>query len=123
MPVKGARVGVLGLTFKENVPDLRNSRVPDIVRELRAVRHRAARPRPASATRGGASTSTASTLVPLEELTDLDALVLAVAHDDYVACGTAGLLERLRPRGVLVDVKSVVPLAESSPAGVTHWSL
>src|SRR3546814_16244303 len=36
LPIKGARVGILGLTFKENVPDLRNSRVPDIVAELRS---------------------------------------------------------------------------------------
>jgi UDP-N-acetyl-D-galactosamine dehydrogenase len=35
LPIKGARVGILGLTFKENVPDVRNSRVPDIVAELR----------------------------------------------------------------------------------------
>jgi len=58
----------------------------------------------------------------LDQLTDLDALVLAVAHDEYVQSGTAGLFERLRPRGILIDVKSVVPVA-GVPAGITHWSL
>ncbi len=58
--VKGARVGVLGLTFKENVSDLRNSRVPDIVDTLARVRHRAARPRPPGLRRRGTPRSTAS---------------------------------------------------------------
>ncbi len=60
IPVKGARVGVLGLTFKEDCNDLRNSKVPDILDELRDVRHQPAHPRSAAATPPRRSTSTAS---------------------------------------------------------------
>jgi UDP-N-acetyl-D-galactosamine dehydrogenase len=120
-PVKGARVGVLGLTFKENVSDLRNSRVPDILREL-AQFGIAAQVHDPLASPAEALHEYGVELRPLEELTDLDALVLAVAHDDYLRAGTPDHLARLRPGGVLIDVKSVVPTAEV-PAGFTLWSL
>ncbi len=78
-PVKGARVGIVGITFKEDVPDLRNSRVPDILTELRefGIIARVADPLadPAEAKR-----EYGVDLVPLEDLTELDGLVLAVPH-------------------------------------------
>lgn len=120
-PVKGARVGVLGLTFKENVADLRNSRVPDILREL-AQFGIAALVHDPHASADEARHEYGVELSPLEALTDLDGLVLAVAHDTYVSAGTAHLFERLRPGGVLIDVKSIVPPAEV-PADMTLWSL
>ncbi len=58
-PVKGAKVNVLGLTFKENCPDLRNSRVIDVIRELRLVRRGRARARPGRRCRRRRCTSTA----------------------------------------------------------------
>src|SRR3954454_10061273 len=77
--VKGARVGILGITFKENVPDLRNSRVPDIVTELReyGIEPMISDPLadPAEAER-----EYGVELVPLEALAELDGLVLAVPH-------------------------------------------
>ena len=119
--VRGARVGVLGLTFKEDVPDLRNSRVPDIVRELAAfglevVVHDPQAWKDEVRDRYGLELGT------LEQLRDLDALVLAVAHREYRALGAADLAARLRPGGVLIDVKSVVEPA-ALPAGVRYWSL
>jgi UDP-N-acetyl-D-galactosamine dehydrogenase len=120
-PVKGARVGVLGLTFKENVADLRNSRVPDILRELEQFGIRPLVHDP-HASPAEARHEYAVELAPLEDLVDLDALVVAVAHASYLEGGTAPRFARLRPEGVLIDVKSVVPPSDA-PTGVTLWSL
>ncbi len=106
--VRGARVGVYGLTFKENVPDLRNSRVPDIVAELRSfgvvplVSDPHAHPDDAYAEYG-------LRLVDTVEMRDLDAVVLAVNHNAFASAGFATLLSGLKKGGVVIDVKSQVP--------------
>ena len=120
-PVKGARVGILGLTFKENVADLRNSRVPDIVRELGEfgiqpfVHDPLCSPDEAWDEYG-------ITLHRLEELRHLDGLVLAVPHTEYLADGPERMAERVQPGGVLIDVKSVLQ-PDSVPSGICYWSL
>jgi UDP-N-acetyl-D-galactosamine dehydrogenase len=121
LPVKEARVGILGLTFKENVSDLRNSRVPDIVRELGQVGIRPLVHDPLCAS-DDALHEYGITLRQLEELTDLDGLILAVPHAEYLDAGPARIAERLKPGGVLLDVKSVISPG-SVPPGVHFWSL
>jgi UDP-N-acetyl-D-galactosamine dehydrogenase len=119
--VRRARVGVLGLTFKENVPDLRNSRVPDILKELQSfgiaglVHDPLAAPAAAMAEYG-------LDLAPLEALRRLDALILAVPHRDYLALGENGLAAMLDPQGIVIDVRSAMD-PERLPAGLTYWSL
>lgn len=118
---KGARVGVLGLTFKENVADLRNSRVPDIVAELQEfgveplVHDPLANPGAAEALLGLAPS-------PLLAFTNLDGLVLAVPHAAYHALPLAGITAMLKPDGVLIDVKSMLDPA-ALPPGIAYWSL
>ena len=121
LPVKGARVGILGLTFKENVADLRNSRVPDIVRELGQFGIQPLVHDPLCAAED-ALHEYGITLRQIEELWELDGLVLAVPHAQFLADGPASIVERLRPGGVLVDVKSVLS-PSSVPSGVYYWSL
>ena len=119
--VRGARVGVLGLTFKENVPDLRNSRVPDILRELRSFGVEPLVHDPhadADEARGEYGVE----LCAPQQLHDLDALILAVAHREYMAAPAAWTHERLRPGGVLIDVKSAIE-PRSLPETITYWSL
>ncbi len=120
-PVKGARVGVLGLTFKEDVPDLRNSRVPDIVEELVGVGLEV-RVHDPHALADEVEGRWGISLAPMSALTELDALVVAVAHQEFRALGAAALAARLKPGGVLVDVKSVLDAA-ALPAGIRYWSL
>jgi UDP-N-acetyl-D-galactosamine dehydrogenase len=86
---------VLGLTFKENVPDLRNSRVPDIVKELAEFGISAMVHDPLVAPEV-VERQLGLKPVDWDELRDLDALVLAVPHDQYRAKGTAGLIASLR---------------------------
>ena len=120
-PVKGARVGILGITFKEDVSDLRNSRVPDIVGELRefGISALVADPLadPAEARR-----EYGIELAPLEAFTELDGLILAVPHRVLGADGWEKFLAALAPGGVFVDVKSVVDRGRVPPE-LRYWSL
>ena len=121
--VKGARVIVLGLTFKENCPDLRNSKVADLVRELQsfgcevAVHDPIAEPAEAVHEYG-------ITLTPWHELpTGADAIVAAVSHKAYLAMPLADILGKLKPGGVFTDVKSAYDPAAIRDAGYTLWRL
>ena len=106
-PVRGARVGILGLTFKEDVPDLRNSRIPDIVAELRSfgieplVHDPMADPAEAQRECG-------VSLVGIETFTRLAGLIYAVPHRALRERGDAMLVEMLDEKGVIFDVKSVI---------------
>jgi UDP-N-acetyl-D-galactosamine dehydrogenase len=119
--VKNARVGVLGLTFKEDCTDIRNSKVPDILRELRSfgISPRVHDPIADSAE---AMHEYGVKLVPTEELTGLDALVLAVSHRAYLELGQPGILSMIRDGGVLVDVKSVLDPARTERK-IRYWSV
>lgn len=119
--VKGAKVGILGLTFKEDVRDLRNSKVPDIVTELRqfgieALIH------DSMADAEEARHEYGLDLVTLEAYQNLDALILAVSHHDYRRMGTEALAARVRPGGVVMDLKSVLD-PKSIPSNQHYWSL
>ncbi len=119
LPIKGARVGVLGLTFKENVPDLRNSRVPDIIHELEDFGIEVLVHDPiASAVE--ATHEYQVELQDFEKLIELDAIILAVAHKEYQQSEI--LMPKLKNGAVLIDVKSVFkPSVVSSSQ--TYWSL
>jgi len=115
-----ARVGVLGLTFKQDVPDIRNSKVPDILAELREYGIEALVSDPL-AEPAAALHEYGITLSPPEALVGLDALVLAVNHAAYIA-DPADLVARVREGGVLVDVKSALA-REALPEELVYWSL
>ncbi len=122
--ISGARVGILGFTFKENVPDLRNTRVVDVIRELRdygvetLVSDAQADPAEALHEYG-------QTLAPLDELHDLDALILTVSHREYAALSPADLKARFKEpdKAVLLDVKAFFDPAALRAAGIDYWRL
>lgn len=122
-PVNDLRVAVLGLTFKENVPDLRNSRVPDIIRELQEygvqvlVHDPVASPEEAVAEYG-------IHLSQWDELKNIDGLVIAVAHSSYADMGIPSLLKPLRSQweGVVIDVKCLLE-PEDLPKTLNYWRL
>jgi len=121
VPLRKAKVGILGLTFKENVPDLRNSKIPDIVNELATFGIEAMVHDPMGDPRE-AHEEYKIEITPLDKLTQLDALILAVAHNEYMAAGTK-LFERVRDNGVVLDVKSAFPSTTRPPRGIRLWSL
>jgi UDP-N-acetyl-D-galactosamine dehydrogenase len=120
-PVKGAKIGIIGITFKEDVPDLRNSRVPDIVAELRefGIAAMVADPLadPAEAKR-----EYGIELVPLAAFAKLDGLILAVPHRVLGGAGWNSVVKALSPSGVFIDVKSAVP-RNTVPPNIHYWSL
>jgi UDP-N-acetyl-D-galactosamine dehydrogenase len=119
-PLREARVGVLGLTFKENVPDIRNSRVPDIIAEFRAFGINAISHDPLASPREIEEEYGIRT-ADLSQFRDLNALVLAVPHREYLN-DRARLLSMIADDGILADVKSALdPKCVSS--GQTYWSL
>src|SRR5437868_9070924 len=120
-PVKCAKIGIVGITFKEDVPDLRNSRVPDIVAELRDFGIAALVADPL-ADRAEARREYGVELRSLEEFAELDGLILAVPHRILAERGWGKLFATLAPGGVFVDVKSVLA-AGNVPSGIHYWSL
>ncbi len=121
-PIRGAKVIVLGLTFKENCPDLRNSKVIDVIHELRSygvdvvVHDPIAEPAEAQHEYG-------VDLMPWEKLPRATAIVAAVAHDAYRKMPQSTMLEKLEPRGVFMDVKCVHDADKLRAQGVTVWRL
>ena len=121
-PVKNAKVNVLGLTFKENCPDLRNSKVADVVRELQdfgcvvRVHDPVAESREAMHEYG-------ISLTGWEDLPEADAMVAAVSHKEYLALPQTELLSKLKHGGVFVDVKSAYEPLAIRAAGFRLWRL
>ncbi|HET9641821.1 MAG TPA: nucleotide sugar dehydrogenase [Burkholderiaceae bacterium] len=122
LPVKDADVIVLGMTFKENCPDLRNSKVIDIIRELKTygVRVHVHDPLASSAE---CEHEYGVPLTPWEQLPKAQAVVAAVAHREYGELGLQGITGNLVPGGVFVDVKSVYEAASISALGFKSWRL
>ena len=118
--IRESRVGVLGLTFKENVPDIRNSRVPDILKELESFGIKALTHDPL-ASAPELSHEYGLKLDPLAQFKELDALILAVPHKQYLEKPGA-MTAMLRQGGILVDIKSAIDRA-IIPAGLRYWSL
>jgi len=118
----GAKVGVLGLTFKENCPDLRNSKVVDIVRELESYGMKVLVHDP-MADNEEALLHYGITLRPWEDLQDLGALILAVGHTDYKQRPPENFIDKLAPGGCLVDVKCVLDPEFIQARGIPLWRL
>jgi UDP-N-acetyl-D-galactosamine dehydrogenase len=120
--IKGAKVTVLGLTFKENCPDLRNSKVADVVRELQdygcdvSVHDPIAEPAEAQHEYG-------IQLTAWEKLPPAEAMVAAVSHRHYQDMPLLELLAKAIPNVVFVDVKSAFDPAALAEHGCRVWRL
>lgn len=121
LAIRGARIGILGITFKENVPDIRNSRVPDIVRELQQFGIQPLVHDPL-ADRHEAEQEYGIPLVDWQALSKLDGMILAVNHRAYLEVPLSQLIAELRSGGVVIDVKTMLN-PNCLPASVHYWSL
>lgn len=120
--VRGCVVTVMGLTFKENCPDLRNSKVKDIIAELKeyGVEVQAYDP---VANMDEVEHEMGIQGVPFEKLKKAHALVLAVKHNQFSDIKLSGLRELTVENAVLIDVKSVFSAKEANSLGMRYWSL
>lgn len=121
--VARSRIGVLGITFKENCPDIRNSKVIDIIRELQeyGVNVVVADPHAASTE---VEHEYGLTLGKIDAENQVDALIVAVAHREFKALNPQALRALVRGNApVLVDVKCIQPRAGLEAVGFAVWRL
>ena len=120
--VKGSKVNILGLTFKENCPDLRNSKVMDIIHELRSYGVEVHIHDPV-ATVKDALHEYGLELVTWENLPRADALIAAVSHSEFLARPLADFQSKIVSNGCFIDVKSHFDQAALRAAGLSVWRL
>ena len=120
--IKGARVNVLGLTFKEDCGDLRNSKVIDIINELRTYGVEVF-VTDAQAEAEEAMHEYGVRLLPFEELPRADAVVAAVAHKEYAKLSVEDLGKKLVKGGAFIDVKACFDASALTAAGFRVWRL
>ncbi|MCC6472231.1 MAG: nucleotide sugar dehydrogenase [Burkholderiales bacterium] len=120
--VRGSKVNVLGLTFKENCPDIRNTRVIDVIHELQSYGIEVHVHDPVSDA-SEVRHEYGLELESWEELPRADALVVAVSHRQFVDRPIAEYLGKLVPKGCFIDVKSQFDASALRAAGLTTWRL
>ena len=121
--VKNAKVAILGFTFKENCPDTRNSKIYDIVKELReyGIDPVVADP---TADADEAKHLYGVEFTDISSICDMDAVILAVAHDEFSKF-TMAEIDKLFGEGqkVLLDIKGLLNRTEYEKAGYCYWRL
>ncbi len=124
VPVKNARVGILGFTFKENCPDTRNTKIIDIYRELQEYGITAQIADPA-ADSAEAKHLYGIEFVDAESFKDMDAIILAVAHEQFKTLTPEIIGSYYRPSStkVLLDLKGLLNKADYVDAGYLYWRL
>lgn len=120
--VKGAKVNILGLTFKENCADLRNSKVVDIIRELQSYSIEVFVHEP-EASASEALDEYGVRLVSWEDLPCADAIVVAVAHRRFLELDILDLATKISKGGAFIDVKAMFDAARLRAAGIRVWRL
>ncbi len=123
--VKGARVLVLGLTFKENVPDIRNTKVVDILAELKEYGVETLVHDPVASSEE-AMHAYGIELLSLEAAGEVDAVIWAVAHEQFAGITAErlkGLCRNGNGCGVVMDVKAVLDRGEVEGQGLKYWCL
>jgi len=118
----GSNLAILGLTFKENCPDLRNTKVINIYKQLKRYGCKI------SITDQYANIKEAKELfdidlLPLEKIENMDAIIIAVPHDDYKNILPNDWLKLLNKNGVIIDIKSIFNSTYFSNLDISHWRL
>ena len=120
--IQGSKVGILGLAFKENVQDLSNSKIVDVIKELKAfgvqvfVHDPVADPKLAKSVYG-------IELITWDSIPQLDAVVVAVSHDQFKQMPLKTLTSKLVPKGCFIDIQSTFPREEIEKLGFSVWRL
>lgn len=117
-----ARILVLGLTFKENVPDLRNTKVIDVVRALQAKGHRVDVHDPMADPAEARHEYDLELMSSLDGAEGYDCVIAAVPHESYLAFGAETLTMLVREGGLVADIKGMWR-GRSVPAGLRMWTL
>lgn len=121
--VKGAKVAILGFTFKENCPDTRNTKVIDIVKELEEYNIKPVIADP-EADSDEAERLYGIKFIDMKDIKEMDAVILAVAHNKFIEL-TRSEIDKLYGSGkkVLVDIKGILNRKDFENAGYIYWRL
>lgn len=120
--VEKSKIAIMGLTFKENCPDLRNTKVFNIINHL--VDHNCdVVVTDEYADKAEAHKEFNINLVRIHEITNVDCVIVAVAHDKYVGLTNENWVEMLNPNGIIIDVKSLYDTADLQKLNFSHWRL
>ncbi|WP_278550063.1 nucleotide sugar dehydrogenase [Cloacibacillus evryensis] len=124
---KNAKVVILGLTFKENCPDIRNSKVGDIIKRLQEYEIYPAVVDP-WASESDAIHEYGITLTKLEDVKNTDCIIVAVAHKEFKDVSLAEIANILgvstsNPSKILIDVKGIYSISEAKSLGLLYWRL
>jgi UDP-N-acetyl-D-galactosamine dehydrogenase len=125
IPVRNAKIAILGITFKENCPDTRNTRVVDIINELKEYGLTAVISDPQADP--GTTEEYGIALTPLDQIQDMDAIIIAVAHDEFLCLTEDTISNMFRKdssrKKVLFDVKGILDKQKYIDSGYEYWSL
>ena len=122
--VKNSHVLIMGLTFKENCPDLRNSKVEDIIKELKEYNVNVSVTDPL-ANKLEAVKEYGVELKSIEDIEEIDALIIAVAHNEYKKLNIKTFKEKFKDKNnmVLIDIKGILNKEEAIKEGYKFWRL
>jgi UDP-N-acetyl-D-galactosamine dehydrogenase len=118
----GAKVAVLGITFKENCPDLRNTKVPNIIDHLKIYGCKITVSDP-FANINEAKEHLNIDLLDLDQIARSDVVILTVAHDDYKEFNKEQWQKMFNGNGILIDVKSIYEKDYFTDTNIVHWRL
>lgn len=123
---KKSKIVILGLTFKENCPDTRNSKVDDIIKRLNEYEIEPLVVDPWASERD-AMNEYGITLTKLEDIKDADCVIVAVAHNEFKALSLDDIKAMFKPgpdnEKVLIDVKGLYSVSELDKSGMKYWRL
>ena len=126
IPVQRAKVAVLGLTFKEDCPDVRNSKVIDIINELKDYGIDPLVIDPQASKEDAQKTYNIS-LSDMDELEEMDAIIIAVGHKQFLNLQESDWSKFFRKtdngRKIIIDVKGILDRKEYESKGYTYWRL
>lgn len=120
--IKGAKVAILGITFKENCPDTRNSKVVDIIKELKEYEINPIVVDPV-ADKEEAKKLYGIELDTMDKLVDLDALIIATSHEEFKKITMEEFDKMFKNKKVIVDVKGILDREEYQKANYNYWRL
>ena len=124
--VKDSKVVILGLTFKDNCPDIRNSKVEDIIIRLKEFEINPIITDP-WANEKDAANEYSVTLSKIEDVTNADCVIIAVAHNEFKELGIEGVDKLFKASAnqekILIDVKGILSREEVSALGYRYWRL
>lgn len=122
VPIKGARIGVFGLTYKENTPDVHDTKIIDVINELKSYATEVLVYDPV-ADKASAKKLYGIELKHFEDLDNLDAIFIMLAHEQFVRMDPLKLKQILKDKGLIMDVKGILDAKEFEDSSMILWKL